>query len=66
MTKLSDASSWRCLVRARSMYQFLADQAAEMVDPWVTLWRDGHGHVWRNDADYIDQHLSRWQAALLR
>ena len=67
---LDDEAQRRQLVallgpRARSMYQFLADQAADMVDPWVTLWRDGHGDVWRNDADYIDQHLSRWQAALL-
>jgi hypothetical protein len=68
---LDDEAQRRQLVallgpRARSMYQFLADQAAKTVDPWVTLWRDGHGDVWRNDADYIDQHLSRWHAALLR
>lgn len=51
--------------RARSMYRFLAHQAAINVDPWAKLWREGHGDVWRNDADYIDNHRARWQAALL-
>jgi hypothetical protein len=51
--------------RARSMHQFLADQAARAVEPWATLWRQGHGAAWRDDANYIDGQLARWQAALL-
>jgi hypothetical protein len=51
--------------RARSMYQFLADRSARRVEPWTTLWRQGHGEAWRATADYIDGHQARWQAALL-
>ncbi len=51
--------------RARSMYQFLADRAAQHVEPWATLWHQGHGEAWRNHADYIDAQAARWQAALL-
>jgi Ser/Thr protein kinase RdoA (MazF antagonist) len=51
--------------RARSMYQFLADRAAQNVQPWATLWRQGHGEAWRNNADYIDRQAARWHTALL-
>jgi hypothetical protein len=47
------------------MYQFLADHAAQNIQPWATLWLQGHGEAWRNNADYIDRQLARWQTALL-
>jgi hypothetical protein len=67
---LDDETQRRQLVallgaRTRSMHDFLADQAARNVQPWATLWRDGHGDAWRSDADYIDRRQARWQAALL-
>ena len=43
----------------------LDDQAELGAEPWVTHWRDSHGTAWRNDADWIDQRQSEWQAALL-
>jgi Ser/Thr protein kinase RdoA (MazF antagonist) len=51
--------------RARSMYQFLADRAAHSIEPWASLWHQGHGEAWRNHADYIDGQAARWQTALL-
>jgi hypothetical protein len=51
--------------RARSMHQFLADRAAKGIEPWVTLWHQGHGEAWRKDADYNDSQQARWRAALL-
>ncbi len=51
--------------RARSMYQFLADRAAEGIQPWLTLWHQGHGDAWRRDANYLESHFARWQVALL-
>lgn len=52
--------------RARSMHTFLAEQARRRAEPWLTLWREGHGQSWRNDADYIDANFDRWRAALNR
>jgi Phosphotransferase enzyme family len=68
---LDDEAQRRRLVmllgpRARSMYQFLADQAARNIDPWAALWRQGHGDAWRDDADYIGARVERWEGALLR
>jgi hypothetical protein len=50
--------------RARSMYQFVADQVATSTGPSATLFHDGHDDAWRNDADYIDERLARWDAAM--
>ncbi len=51
--------------RARSMYQFLADRAAQKIEPWARLWHQGHGEAWRSHADFIDGQTARWQTALL-
>ncbi|WP_330239699.1 phosphotransferase enzyme family protein [Streptomyces sp. NBC_00525] len=51
--------------RTRSMYDFLRDQAALGAQPWSRLWAEGHGDVWRNDADYIEQRAHEWTRALL-
>ncbi|HEX8489153.1 MAG TPA: phosphotransferase [Propionibacteriaceae bacterium] len=51
--------------RSRAMHDFLAVQSDLGTEPWVTHWREGHGTAWRNDADWIDQRQSQWQAALL-
>lgn len=51
--------------RARSMHDFLAEQAARGVRPWETLWRTGHGDVWRADAEYLARREARWERALL-
>jgi hypothetical protein len=67
---LNDESERRHLAamlgpRARSMHKFLADRTAKGIEPWVTLWHQGHGEAWRNDADYNDSQRARWQAVLL-
>jgi hypothetical protein len=51
--------------RTRSMYTFLAEQAARGNQPWTRLWEKGHGAAWRADADYIAQREARWREALL-
>jgi hypothetical protein len=48
--------------RARSMHDFLA---AQTVEPWTTLWRQGHGAVWSADADVIAARTDEWLRALL-
>lgn len=51
--------------RTRSMYDFLAEQSGRGVEPWRTLWREGHGAAWRDDAEYVERHEDRWARALL-
>ncbi|MFV2018312.1 hypothetical protein [Micromonospora sp. LOL_023] len=51
--------------RTRSMHDFLAAQSAAGVPPWSRLWREGHGDIWRRDADHIGAREADWAAALL-
>jgi len=51
--------------RASSMHAFLADQAAQSVQPWARLWQEGHGYVWRADAEYMAEREQQWRQALL-
>ncbi|MER7548336.1 phosphotransferase [Spirillospora sp. NPDC127506] len=51
--------------RTRSMHDFLHDQAAQGVHPWARLWAEGHGDIWRSDAEYIEERENQWLQALL-
>lgn len=51
--------------RTRAMYDFLGEQAAMGSQPWATLWAEGHGDAWRDDAEYIEQRAHQWFDALL-
>ena len=46
--------------RTRSMYDFLLAQWRAGSEPWRTLWREGHGTAWNNDADWIGQRDEHW------
>lgn len=51
--------------RTRTMHDFLREQAALRHQPWTTLWEQGHGETWRDDAEYIEQREDLWTRALL-
>ncbi len=51
--------------RTRSMHDFLRQQAVDGVQPWATLWAEGHGDAWRSDAEYIEERERLWADALL-
>jgi aminoglycoside phosphotransferase (APT) family kinase protein len=51
--------------RAESMRTFLAEQSARGAQPWTRLWQEGHGAVWRADADYIAEREQSWLDALV-
>jgi Phosphotransferase enzyme family len=51
--------------RTWSMHDFLAAQAALGHQPWTRLWEEGHGAVWRADAEHIERHRADWTRALL-
>ncbi len=49
----------------RAMNDLLTSSAATGRQPWARLHAEGHADVWGPDADYIDDHLMEWTAALL-
>jgi hypothetical protein len=51
--------------RSRAMHDFLREQAAQGIEPWVTHWRTGHGDAWRGDAEYAERGEELWTSALL-
>ena len=51
--------------RTRSMYDLLARGSAAGVEPWLTLWRAGHGTTWLDNTIYIEEHAALWRTALL-
>ena len=51
--------------RTRSMHDFLAAGAQRGDEPWTTLWREGHGRAWADDAAWTEQREEQWRSALL-
>jgi hypothetical protein len=51
--------------RTESMHAFLAEQGRLGAQPWSGLWHEGHGAVWRADAEYIAERSEQWLRALL-
>lgn len=51
--------------RTRSMYELLRVSALNDHDPWATLYREGHGAAWLEDANFIGDHDAHWRQALL-
>ncbi|MEU8122631.1 phosphotransferase [Spirillospora sp. NPDC049024] len=51
--------------RTRSMHDFLRAQATAGNQPWTRLWQQGHGDIWRSNAEYIEAQQDLWTRALL-
>ena len=51
--------------RIWSMYTLLKLGHGDSVEPWARLWLEGHGHVWRTDAECVEKHHDLFLAALL-
>ncbi|MBD0671520.1 phosphotransferase enzyme family protein [Streptomyces sp. CBMA156] len=51
--------------RTLAMHDFLRDRAGRGVQPWARLWAEGHGEVWRTDAEYVEGRREAWERALL-
>lgn len=50
--------------RAMSMHDHLEAASGRAEEPWARLWDEGHGAVWRADAEYIQRHAECWGRAL--
>lgn len=51
--------------RIWSMHRLLEQGHTDRIEPWAKLWSDGHGSLWRTDAEYAEQHHLLFLAALL-
>nr|WP_316520029.1 phosphotransferase [Kitasatospora sp. K002] len=51
--------------RSMAMHDFLRRRAGRGVQPWARLWAQGHGEVWRGDAEYTERRRELWLSALL-
>ncbi|RKN09810.1 aminoglycoside phosphotransferase family protein [Streptomyces radicis] len=51
--------------RSRAMHDFLRAGREQGREPWATLWREGHGVVWRGDAEHAERRAAAWTGALL-
>jgi hypothetical protein len=51
--------------RIHSMSEFLERAHEHDIEPWATLWSEGHGEAWRANALYAAQRRAVWEKALL-
>jgi len=49
----------------RGMYDLLSASSLTGQQPWARLYAEGHGDHWGPAAEYIQEHLDEWTAALL-
>ncbi len=50
--------------RIRSMYNLLRQGHRLGREPWSRLWSEGHGEIWLTDADYVEERIGLWEAAV--
>ncbi|HSN02906.1 MAG TPA: phosphotransferase [Acidimicrobiales bacterium] len=50
--------------RIDSMFQHLLRGSEEGVEPWRTLWAQGHGDAWREDRSFTKSKFETWLKAL--
>ena len=51
--------------RAWSMYELLRTGKEAGEEPWARLWDEGHGAVWRRDAEWVEANAEPLREALL-
>lgn len=51
--------------RIMSMYELLERGGRDGTEPWCHLWREGHGHTWRRNAEYTKRHATTLTKALV-
>lgn len=51
--------------RAAAMRDLLSRSHRAGIEPWASMYVDGHGDHWRATAAYVDEHADVWRQALL-
>ena len=52
--------------RTHAMFEMLERSHHEGIEPWATMFVEGHGDHWRGASDYVQQHRAEWQETLTR
>lgn len=52
------------VARVRSSYEHLRRCAGAGVEPWLTLWNEGHGEGWADTLSYVEENRAEWHHAL--
>lgn len=52
--------------RALAMYELLKGSCETGVEPWGTMFLEGHGDHWRTAAEYVERHEATWSRVLTR
>lgn len=52
--------------RASAMYELLKGSYDAGVEPWGTMFLEGHGDHWRTAAEYVERHEATWSRVLTR
>jgi hypothetical protein len=52
------------IARVASSYNHLRTNADHGIEPWATLWREGHGDGWADVLSYAEEHRTDWQRDL--
>lgn len=51
--------------RAAAMHELLRTSHASGREPWATMYVEGHGDHWLRAAEYVREHRTVWEAALV-
>ncbi len=52
-------------MRSQRMYEYLRRMRHTGRSPWIELWQNGVGTVWKSDAEWIQENAEIWYSALL-
>lgn len=50
--------------RTWAMYKLLRDAHRDGVEPWGTMYAEGHGEHWRAVAEYVERGKESWGDAI--
>lgn len=51
--------------RSQRMYEYLRRMRHTGRSPWIELWQNGVGTVWKSDAEWIQENADTWYSALM-
>lgn len=54
------------VARIRSSYEHLRRRATDGVEPWLTLWNEGHGEGWADTLSYAEENRAEWHDTLIQ
>lgn len=62
--EMRDALARMLVQRTWAMYELLRDAAHNGIEPWGTMFLEGHGEHWRTVAEYVERGEHVWRRAM--